>query len=154
MHRLVLILFCLLLGNMSFSQERPVLKKSGNLSKSFVPNRQERDSMVNRPSRKVAKNEKANIKDYLIITRENDSIQLDTTLSIYKEYKFNYLRKDDFELLPFSNMGQTYNTLSENFKSNALQPSFGANAKHFNYMDVDDINYYHVPTPLTTHQGL
>ena len=134
---------------MSFSQERPVLKKPGNLSKSYEPNRQGRDSMANRPSRKVAKNEKANIKDYLIITRENDSIQLDTTLSIYKEYKFNYLRKDDFELLPFSNMGQTYNTLSENFKSTALQPSFGANAKHFNYMDVDDINYYHVPTPLT-----
>ena len=46
-------------------------------------------------------------------------------------------------------MGQTYNTLSENFKSNELQPSFGAHAKHFNYMEVDDINYYHVPTPLT-----
>ena len=30
-----------------------------------------------------------------------------------------------------------------------LQPSFGAHAKHFNYMEVDDINYYHVPTPLT-----
>jgi hypothetical protein len=46
-------------------------------------------------------------------------------------------------------MGQTYNTLSENFKSNTLLPSLGAQAKHFNYMELDDIQYYHVPTPLT-----
>ena len=45
-------------------------------------------------------------------------------------------------------MGQTYNYLSVDFKSNA-SALFGADAKHFNYMDVDDINYYHVPTPLT-----
>ena len=149
MYKLVLILFCLLLGTTAFSQEKFIPKKSKGLPKNFEPNRQGRDSISDRPSKKVVKNEKANIKDYLIISRKNDTIQLDTTLSIYKEYKFNYLRKDDFELLPFSNMGQTYNTLSENFKSNELQPSFGAHAKHFNYMEVDDINYYHVPTPLT-----
>jgi hypothetical protein len=149
MYKLVLILFCLLLGTTASSQDKLISKKPGKLSKSFEPNRQGRDSMENRLSKKVVKNEKANIKDYLIISRENDTIQLDTTLTIYKEYKFNYLRKDEFELLPFSNMGQTYNTLSENFKSNSLQPSFGAQAKHFNYMEVDDIDYYHVPTPLT-----
>ena len=149
MYKLVLILFCLLLGTTASSQDKLISKKPGKLSKSFEPNRQGRDSMENRLSKKVVKNEKANIKDYLIISRENDTIQLDTTLTIYKDYKFNYLRKDEFELLPFSNMGQTYNTLSENFKSNSLQPSFGAQAKHFNYMEVDDIDYYHVPTPLT-----
>ncbi|MDC1324794.1 hypothetical protein N8216_02075, partial [Flavobacteriaceae bacterium] len=107
------------------------------------------DSIPDRSSKKVVKNDKANIKDYKIITRENDTIQLDTTLSIKKEYKFNYLRKDNFELLAFSNIGQTYNTLSKNFRSNALLPSLGAQAKHFNYMGIDDIHYYHVPTPLT-----
>ena len=137
------------LGNTAFSQEKLIKNKSKDLSENFQSNRVGRDSISNRLSKKVAKNEKANIKDYLIITRQNDTIQLDTTLTIYKEYKFNYLRKDDFELLPFSNMGQTYNTLSENFKSNSLQPLFGAKAKHFNYMDVDAIDYYHVPTPLT-----
>ena len=137
------------LGNTAFSQEKLIKNKSKDLPENFQSNRVGRDSISNRLSKKVAKNEKANIKDYLIITRQNDTIQLDTTLTIYKEYKFNYLRKDDFELLPFSNMGQTYNTLSENFKSNSLQPLFGAKAKHFNYMDVDAIDYYHVPTPLT-----
>ena len=149
MYKLVLILFCLQVGNSAFSQEKLIKNKSKDLPENFQPNQSGLDSISNRPSKKVAKNEKANIKDYLIITIQNDTTQLDTTLTIHKEYKFNYLRKDDFELLPFSNMGQTYNTLSENFKSNSLQPLFGAKAKHFNYMDVDAINYYHVPTPLT-----
>lgn len=149
MYKLVLILFCLHLGNTAFSQEKLNKNKSKEFPQNFQPNRPGRDSISNTSSKKVAKNEKANIKDYLIITRQNDTIQLDTTLTIHKEYKFNYLRKDDFELLPFSNMGQTYNTLSENFKSNSLQPLFGAKAKHFNYMDVDAIDYYHVPTPLS-----
>ncbi|MGB6269353.1 MAG: putative porin, partial [Olleya sp.] len=28
-------------------------------------------------------------------------------------------------------------------------PGFGAKAKHFNYMNANDVNYFHVPTPLT-----
>ncbi|MGC1632334.1 MAG: putative porin, partial [Gelidibacter sp.] len=71
------------------------------------------------------------------------------TLSIQKEYKFNYLRKDEFGLLPFSNIGQTYNSLKHDFKNNRSLPLFGARAKHFNYMEIEDINYFHVPTPLT-----
>ena len=30
----------------------------------------------------------------------------DTTLTIYKDYKFNFLRRDDFELLSFANVGR------------------------------------------------
>ena len=45
------------------------------------------------------------VTDYLIISSENDTTYVDTTLSIKKDYKFNYLRKDDFGLMPFSNMG-------------------------------------------------
>ena len=149
MYKLVLILLCLLLGNSSFSQEEFIPENSKELPKRLNTSRAVRDSISDRGSKKIVKNKKATIKDYLIITRENDSIQLDTTLSIHKEYKFNYLRKDNFALLPFNNMGQTYNTLTKDFKSNALQPSFGAQAKHFNYMETADIHYYHVPTPLT-----
>tara|TARA_R110000868_G_scaffold194178_4_gene439533 strand:+ start:162 stop:2090 length:1929 start_codon:yes stop_codon:yes gene_type:complete len=95
------------------------------------------------------KAEKANIKDYLIISYKNDTTYVDTTLTISKDYKFNYLRKDNFELMPFSNIGQTYNSLSYNFETTSLMPSFGARARHFNYMEIEDINYYRVPTPLT-----
>ena len=107
------------------------------------------DSIPDRGSKKVAKNEKAKIEDYKIISRHRDTVHVDTTLTIQKEFKFNYLRRDYFDLLPFNNMGQTYNTLSRDMSSRNLLPGFGAQAKHFNYMSVDDTHYYHVPTPLT-----
>ncbi|NMH89770.1 putative porin [Flavivirga algicola] len=100
-------------------------------------------------STKDSKDKKANIKDYLIISHANDTTYVDTTLTIQKEYKFNYLRRDNFGLIPFSNLGQTYNSLTYSFQSTSLMPSFGARARHFNYMEIEDINYYHVPTPLT-----
>ncbi len=89
------------------------------------------------------------IKDYLIITAERDTTYVDTTLTIQKDYKFNYLRRDNFGLLPFANLGQTYNSLTYSFGDTSLMPNFGAQARHFNYWEVEDINYYRVPTPLT-----
>ncbi|MGY0391868.1 putative porin [Bizionia sp. KMM 8389] len=98
---------------------------------------------------KDIKNPDAKIEQYLIISHRNDTTYVDTTLTIQKEYKFNYLRRDNFELLPFSNVGQTYNSLSYTYKKDALMPLFGARARHFNYMEIEDINYYEVPTPFT-----
>ncbi len=89
------------------------------------------------------------ITDYKIISFKNDTTFVDTTLTIQKEYKFNYLRKDNFNLISFSNIGQTYNTLSQDFESTRTMPEFGARAKHFNFMELEDTNYYFVPTPLT-----
>ena len=100
-------------------------------------------------SNKNIKNLDAKIEMYSIISHSKDTTIVDTTLTIHKEYKFNYLRRDTFELLPFSNVGQTYNSLSYNYDSNNTMPLFGARARHFNYMEIDDINYYHVPTPFT-----
>ena len=149
MNKLVFILFFFLIGNTVFSQDRSSLKKRKQLSSNVNSNRLDMDSLSSRSSKQGVKNDKAKIQDYLIITQKNDTIQVDTILSIYKDYKFNYLQRDDFELLPFSNMGQTYNTLSHDFKYSSLIPGIGASAKHFNYMDVNDINYYRVPTPFT-----
>lgn len=98
---------------------------------------------------KSSKEQKATIDLYKIISSQNDTTFVDTTLTLKKEYKFNYLRKDNFGLLPFSNLGQTYNTLTYNFTKQNTMPLFGARARHFNYMEVDDINYYQVPTPFT-----
>ncbi|QED38153.1 hypothetical protein FK178_10685 [Antarcticibacterium arcticum] len=86
---------------------------------------------------------------YKIISVKGDTTYVDTTLSIQKDYRFNYLRKDNFELLPFANVGQTYNSLAHEFKDESLLPQLGARARHFNFMEVGDINYYEVPTPLT-----
>ncbi len=92
---------------------------------------------------------RAAIDQYRIITLERDTTFLDTSLSIQKEYKFNYLRKDSFGLLPFSNEGQTYNILDFAHVEHSPYPEFGYHAKQFNYLEVDDINYYSVATPLT-----
>ncbi|MBE16409.1 MAG: hypothetical protein CL867_09165, partial [Cytophagaceae bacterium] len=89
------------------------------------------------------------VEDYKIISIANDTTHVDTTQSIQKEYRFNYLRKDRYRLLPFANTGQTNNTLVYEFDKISTMPLSPAQARHFNYMGVDDINYYHVPTPLT-----
>ncbi|PCJ98671.1 MAG: hypothetical protein COA50_00025 [Flavobacteriaceae bacterium] len=89
------------------------------------------------------------IEDYKIISFARDTLFLDTTLTIKKEYKYNYLRKDNFELMPFANIGQPYNKLGVNFDYKTLYPSIGARANHYAYKEVHDVNYYNVPTPMT-----
>lgn len=91
----------------------------------------------------------ATIDQYKIITLQNDTTYVDTSLTIQKEYKFNYLRKDNFGLLPFANEGSTFNTLQYSLNSISPYPQFGFSGKHFNYMQVDDIKYYNVATPMT-----
>lgn len=93
--------------------------------------------------------EKPPIELYKIISFDRDTTYVDTTLSIHKKYKFNYLRKDNFGLLQFSNVGQTYNSLVYSFDKLNLKPLFVAQSHHFNYKETEDINYYSVPTPLT-----
>jgi len=93
--------------------------------------------------------ERPPIDQYKIITSRNDTITADTSLTIYKEYKYNYLRKDDFELLPFHNVGHTYNSLGYDFSDVFLRPQFGAQAKRFMYIQDDDVYTYYTPTPYT-----
>lgn len=93
--------------------------------------------------------QKAPITSYKIISLERDTIILDTTLSIKKEYSYNYLHRDLFGLMPFPNEGQAYTTLNFGLKKFAPFPEFGFKAKHMNYLEVDDIKYYSVATPLT-----
>ena len=96
----------------------------------------------------IIKNTDAKIEDYLIISSEMDTISVDTSLTIEKYYKMNYLRKDNFHLLPFSNSGLAYNDLSFHSKKNHYT-DIGAKNKKIIYESADDIKYYHVPTPFT-----
>ena len=106
------------------------------------------DSFTIEKSTKILKNLDAKIDDYTIINQRNDSLKVDTSLTIDKYYKLNYLRDDNFELIEFSNTGHTYNTLSFVDRDN-LFPRIGSSAKHYNYMQANDIDYYHVATPFT-----
>lgn len=92
---------------------------------------------------------KAPIDWYKIISINRDTIAMDTTLTIKREYRFNYLRKDLFGLLPLPNEGHPYNVLDFGLDDFDPYPEMGFKAKHFAYMEIDDINYYHVPTPMT-----
>ena len=91
----------------------------------------------------------ATIDLYKVITIENDTTYIDTSLTIQKEYSHNYLRKDIFGLLPFANDGQTYNTLQYSLTDFSPYPEFGFKAKHFNFLEANQIRYYSVATPVT-----
>ncbi len=92
---------------------------------------------------------KAKYEQYRIVTLERDTTYVDTALTIKKFYKFNYLRKDIFGLLPFANEGHTYNTLNFGINTFSALPEMGFRAKTFNFLNSNDINYYSVATPLT-----
>ncbi|OUD34741.1 hypothetical protein FPG59_12555, partial [Flavobacterium sp. FPG59] len=96
------------------------------------------------------KNKKvASIDLYKVITLDNDTTYIDTSLTIQKEYSHNYLRKDIFGLLPFANDGQTYNTLQYSLREYNPLPEFGFKAKHFNFLEAQHLRYYSVATPVT-----
>lgn len=144
MIRFIIIFFFWSITMISFSQEKitrntelntNISKDSSDTSFNTTPTNDVKTGII--------------IQKYQIIDFKNDTTYVDTTLSIKKEYKYNYLRKDNFNLIQFANTGQTYNTLSFNNSSNNIVPLFGARARHFNYLEKEDINYYNVPTPLT-----
>ena len=106
-------------------------------------------AFVNKNTTIVKLNGKTKYTDYKIISFKKDTTYIDTTLTIAKEYKYNFLRKDNFELLAFHNQGQTFNNLAYDFTNQNSFPIIGMNAKHFNYLSKEDINYYKVPTPTS-----
>lgn len=113
----------------------------------FLPTLLLAQSEASKPSKE--KKEKPPIDLYQIISHDRDTTHIDTTLTIKKDYRYNFLRTDDFELLPFANVGQTYNTLVYDFSRSNFKPLFVAQSHHFNYDQIEDISYYRVPTPLT-----
>ena len=98
---------------------------------------------------KTKKEKIAKIDLYKVISIENDTTYIDTSLTIQKEYSHNYLRKDIFGLLPFANDGQTYNSLQYSLADFSPYPEFGFKAKHFNFLEANQIRYYSVATPVT-----
>lgn len=91
----------------------------------------------------------APIADYKIFNELKGTSTFDTILNIKKLYTQNYLRKDIFGLLGFSNDGQTYQALDPNFLQLHNVVNMGFNARRFSYLNKEDISYYRVPTPAT-----
>jgi hypothetical protein len=134
--RIVFSALCLFFTLFVFSQE-PAKQKP---KKSLVKSAEEKAKEAAR---------RAPITSYQIYTLDRDTTLVDTSLTIKKEYDYNYLRRDNFGLLPFVNEGQTYNTLQYSLKEFSAYPEFGYKAKHFNYIEADEVKYYSVATPMT-----
>lgn len=98
---------------------------------------------------KKKKEKVATIDMYRVITLERDTTYIDTSLTIKKMYSFNYLRRDNFGLMPFPNEGQTYNTLQYSLNKFSPLPEFGFKGKHFNFLEANQIRYSSVATPVT-----
>jgi len=138
--RIFFFLYLLVVPTLLFSQEKTTSKNSLDMNTKY-------SSITDTIKKKKAKI--ATIDQYQIITLEHDTTYVDTSLTLKSAYKQNNLRKDDFGLLSFSNIGQTYNTLQYSLTSFSPYPEIGFNGKHFNYIQADQINYYSAATPLT-----
>ena len=89
------------------------------------------------------------IKDYKLLFLDGSEKTVDTSLSLEREYSFNFLRKDYFEFLTFPNMGEAFNKLGYNFHNQPFTPQMGARVKHFSYFEKEDVPYYEVPSAYT-----
>ncbi|MFQ6600707.1 putative porin [Flavobacterium sp. C3NV] len=138
--RIFFFLYLLVVPTLLFSQEKNTSKNSLDMNTKY-------SSITDTIKKKKAKI--ATIDQYQIITLEHDTTYVDTSLTLKSAYKQNNLRKDDFGLLSFANIGQTYNTLQYSLTSFSPYPEIGFNGKHFNYLQADQINYYSAATPLT-----
>ncbi|MFL2594243.1 MAG: putative porin [Flavobacteriaceae bacterium] len=130
------------------SQRLEGLGGGSKLNNQFQGPFQGQDSLFSNRS-KERLTEKKPITDYLIISQSRDTSYVDTTLSVEKQYKFNFRRKDNFEYLAFANSGQTINYLSVQPGPQSILPMPGFRAKIHQMFQPDEVFYYHVPTPLT-----
>ena len=128
------ILFLLLKLNFLYSQEASDLS---SLSRNMET---QNDS--------ISKEKTPPINKYLIFDQKGDSTVVDTSLTLKKYYKFNYLRKDNLEKLKFSNFGQSYNSLTYGYEKSSL-PFSSFSSKQHAYLKSSEVKYYKVPTPLT-----
>ena len=141
------VLLAFFLVNALFSQK--TLKLSQKFNDRNTSDNRENDALKNTGDINVILSGKTSYTDYKIFSHKRDTTYIDTTLTIKKDYQFNYLRTDNFELLAFHNQGQTFTNLGYDYSNLKLFPDIGFTAKQFSYLDIDEIKYYEVPTPTT-----
>ena len=150
MKRVIYIILPVLLAVSSvFGQKnKPANRpKSLNQRTEFIFN----DTVVTNQSgtKKINLSAKTKYTDYKIFSFLKDTTYVDTSLTIEKHYAFNFLRKDHFGLLPFHNVGQTFNRMTYDFNQIRQIPDIGFTAKQFFFKTTEDIRYYEVPTPTS-----
>ena len=167
--RFQLIIFCLVISSLLIAQQNDTQTKDVQIfpsdlslqNQDSIPaekknlTEEKKDSLIINLSRKkrfipyFKSIDEVSIKDYKLLFLDGSEKTVDTSLSLEREYSFNFLRKDYFEFLTFPNMGEAFNKLGYNFHDQALTPKMGARVKHFSYFEKEDIPYYEVPSAYT-----
>ena len=135
--RYLILLFCFLNCYTNLSQDNPI--RNNNPTGGFF--NKVKDSMS-------IDNFKFDINKLKYFGISNDTVLLDTSLTIKKYYQFNYRKKDNLELLKFNNVGQVYNNLSFNPEKNNFS-TIGYTANHPLLIGKNDYKFYDVAYPVT-----
>lgn len=154
MKRIIFFLFsvCVLSSNTYSQTLKPIKKVKKSRIQNEGKNFSRNDSIVGSRisnAKKINLSAKTTYTDYKIFSFLKDTSFVDTTLNINKHYRFNFLRKDNFGLLPFHNIGQTFNRLTYDYNLINTAPDIGFTAKQFSFKNIEDISYYEVPTPTS-----
>ena len=167
--RFHLIIFCLVISSLLIAQQNDTQTKDVQIfssdlilqNKDSIPvekknlTEEKKDSLIINLSRKkrfipyFKSIDEVSIKDYKLLFLDESEKTVDTSLSLEREYSFNFLRKDYFEFLTFPNMGEAFNKLGYNFHDQPFTPQMGARVKHFSYFEKEDVPYYEVPSAYT-----
>jgi hypothetical protein len=155
MKRIIFFLFSAWLLTTNVIVFGQTLKPIRKIDKSKIKNERRNFSLNDSISsgsnrtKKINLSAKTTYTDYKVFSFLKETTYIDTTLNIKKHYKFNFLRKDNFGLLPFHNIGQTFNRLTYDFDKLNPVPNIGFTAKQFSFNTIDNINYFEVPTPTS-----
>jgi len=144
---LFFIFFSVFLTGVTSAQNQPL--NGIRISGESESGKKEGGELERKFSNKKEKQKRAPANSYKIVSIERDTTYADTSLTIQKDYKFNYLRRDDFELENFVNIGSPYTQLVKQEQYFDVAPHFGATARHLGYLEAEDINYYQAATPFT-----
>ena len=119
----------------SFSQDNTIISNLENLIDNPI------DSIK-------SKYFKFDISKLQFFNEKNDTIVLDTSLTIKNYYSFNFLKKDNFHLLKSNNIGRFYNTLTYEIQKDNL-PKLGYSANDVMLIQREDVLFSKVAYPLT-----
>jgi len=129
----LLFLFQVIVSHPQVTPKKPVKRFK---SIDFESQERETDSTKFKNETNVILRGKTNFSNYKIISYNRDTTYIVTTSNINKDHLLNYLRKDNFELLPFHNQEQTFNLLGYDFSDATLRPKIEATAKNYNFYEV------------------
>lgn len=146
MRSTITLLFLLFLAASGMAQIRQT--QTGDINNPFVDEYGDTTRVATKEIQ-VELSDETFYEDYKVIDQNLDTTYIDTSLAIDRSYKFNFLRKDLLDYMPFHNPGQSLNNIAYSFDDSKYYPTIGARAQHGNFFEVEDIKYYSVPTPST-----